>query len=81
MQALVEVVMAAVERHDLASVPEPGLLPEIEVHELRLRPADLRRMVEAFKAAVPGGEEQVSGSGDTYTVSLIVAPGRLSDHL
>lgn len=81
MKALDRVVMAAAERHDLADEPTPSLLPEIGVHEIRLRPGDVGRIVEAFKAAIPTSDEQASGSSDAYTVSFIVAPGRFSDHL
>lgn len=81
MQALDRVVIAAAERHDLADEPTPSLLPEIGVHEIRLNAADVGRIVEAFKAAIPAREEQAPESGDPYTVSFIVAPGRFSDHL
>lgn len=80
MQALGKVVMAAAEKHDLAERPDPSLLPEVGVHELTLSPSEVASVVEAFKSALPAAKEHASEGGEAYTVSFIVAPGRLSDH-
>lgn len=88
MQALDKVVMAAAEKHDLAESRDAALLPQIGVHELELTPAQVASILEKFRAAVPSREqgtpdatrEPVNGGDQAYTVSFIVAPGRMSDH-
>lgn len=80
MQALDKVVMDAAEKHDLAGPATPTQLPEIGVHELRLRPEEARFLVEALKSAMPEVNHQVPDAGDPYTVSFIVTPGKVSDY-
>lgn len=80
MQALDKVVMDAAEKHDLAHPATPSQLPEIGVHELRLRPEEARHLVEALKAVLPEVHQQVSVAGDPYTVSFVVTPGKVSDY-
>ncbi|HEX7002650.1 MAG TPA: hypothetical protein VF168_00475 [Trueperaceae bacterium] len=76
-----KVVLAAAERHELGDAGAGIRRPEIGVHEVKLRPADVGRIVEALKSTIPNSEDQTHEDGDTYTVSFIVAPGRVSDHL
>lgn len=82
LNAISQVVMGAAQKHDLAASESDrqGLLPAIGIHELKLRPADVAKVVEAFQAALPETGAHEEGNGQAYTVSFIVAPGRVSDH-
>ena len=88
MQALDKVVMAAAEKHDLAERRDPALLPQIGIHELELTPEQVATLLETLKAAMPSTEagtptpaqEANPGPAQAYTVSFILAPGRMSDH-
>lgn len=76
------VVIAAAERHDLDGNKDDTLLPDIGIHELRIRPSDVAAIVAAMKSALPdvANATEENGDGDAYTVAFIVTPGRVSDY-
>ncbi|MFA7459758.1 MAG: helix-turn-helix domain-containing protein [Trueperaceae bacterium] len=79
MQALDKTVMAAAERHDLAPEKHSHKRPAIGIHELRLTPEDVARIVAELSATMPAGEKQAPEGSNAYTVSFIVTPGRVSE--
>ena len=79
MQALDKTVMAAAERHDIAPEENRDRRPTVAIHELRLTPEDVARIVAELTATMPAGEEQAPEGSDAYTVSFIVTPGRVSE--
>ena len=55
MQALDKTVMAAAESHDLAPEENRDQRPTVAIHELKLRPEDVARIVAELTAAMPTG--------------------------
>ena len=72
--------MVAAERYDLAPEKNSDQRPAIGIHELRLTPGDVARIVADLTAAMPSGAEQASEGDNAYTVSFIVTPGRMSEY-